>query len=196
MWFRRLRAWARRTGINMRGARSRASLHGTTAAHFARAALEGIAFQVADVLDVMQTDSNIVLHELRVDGGASANNLLMQFQADILGVPVVGPRILETTALGAAYLAGLAVGFWKDRTEIHKTWQLERDFEPKMSRDEAPIDARGGPRRSIARAIGKNRRTQLRYDSVSRECVLKISPTKTSIRECVECGGNRRATPL
>jgi glycerol kinase len=109
---------------------------GTTAAHFARAALEGIAFQVADVLDVMQTDSDIVLHELRVDGGASANNLLMQFQADILGVPVVRPRILETTALGAAYLAGLAVGFWKDRTEIHKTWQLERDFEPKMSRDE------------------------------------------------------------
>jgi glycerol kinase len=109
---------------------------GTTSGHLARAALEGIAFQVADVLDVMQTDSNIVLHELRVDGGASANNLLMQFQADILGVPVVRPRILETTALGAAYLAGLAVGFWKDRTEIHDTWQLDRDFEPKMSRDE------------------------------------------------------------
>jgi glycerol kinase len=109
---------------------------GTTAGHLARAALEGIAFQVADVLDVMQTDSNIVLHELRVDGGASANNLLMQFQADMLGVPVVRPRILETTALGAAYLAGLSVGFWKDRSEIHKTWQLDRDFEPKMSRDE------------------------------------------------------------
>ena len=109
---------------------------GTNAGHLARAALEGIAFQVADVLDVMQTDSNIVLHELRVDGGASANNLLMQFQADLLGVPVVRPRVLETTALGAAYLAGLAVGFWKDRTEIHKIWQLDRDFEPKMSRDE------------------------------------------------------------
>jgi glycerol kinase len=109
---------------------------GTTSGHLARASLEGIAFQVADVLDVMQTDSNIVLHELRVDGGASANNLLMQFQADILGVPVVRPRVLETTALGAAYLAGLAVGFWKDRTEIHNTWQLDRDFEPKMSRDE------------------------------------------------------------
>jgi glycerol kinase len=109
---------------------------GTTSGHLARAALEGIAFQVADVLDVMQTDSNIVLHELRVDGGASANNLLMQFQADVLGVPVVRPRVLETTALGAAYLAGLAVGFWKDRTEIHNTWQLDRDFEPKMSRDE------------------------------------------------------------
>jgi glycerol kinase len=109
---------------------------GTTAGHLARAALEGIAFQVADVLDVMQTDSNVVLHELRVDGGASANNLLMQFQADMMGVPVVRPRVLETTALGAAYLAGLAAGFWKDRTEIHNTWQLDRDFEPKMSRDE------------------------------------------------------------
>lgn len=109
---------------------------GSTAGHLARAALEGIAFQVADVLDVMQADSNIVLHELRVDGGASANNLLMQFQADMLGVPVIRPRILETTALGAAYLAGLAVGFWKDRTEIQNTWQLDRDFEPKMSRDE------------------------------------------------------------
>jgi glycerol kinase len=84
----------------------------------------------------MQTDSGVVLHELRVDGGASANNLLMQFQADILGVPVIRPRILETTALGAAYLAGLAVGFWKDRNEIQNTWQLDRDFEPKMSRDE------------------------------------------------------------
>jgi glycerol kinase len=109
---------------------------GTTAGHLARAALEGIAFQVADVLDVMQTDSGVVLHELRVDGGASANNLLMQFEADLLGVPVIRPRVLETTALGAAYLAGLAVGFWKDRLEIHNTWQLDRDFEPKMSRDE------------------------------------------------------------
>lgn len=109
---------------------------GTTAGHLARAALEGIAFQVADVLDVMQADSGVVLHELRVDGGASANNLLMQFQADMLGVPVIRPRILETTALGAAYLAGLAVGFWKDRTEIRNTWQLDRDFEPKMSHDE------------------------------------------------------------
>jgi glycerol kinase len=109
---------------------------GTTAGHLARAALEGIAFQVADVLDVMQKDSGVVMHELRVDGGASANNLLMQFQADMLGVPVIRPRVLETTALGAAYLAGLAVGFWRDRGEIKNTWQLDRDFEPKMSRDE------------------------------------------------------------
>src|SRR5207247_2565139 len=91
---------------------------GTTAAHIARAALEGIAFQVADVLDVMQKDSGIPIQELRVDGGASANNLLMQIQADLLGVPVVRPKVTETTALGAAYLAGLAAGFWKSRDDV------------------------------------------------------------------------------
>ncbi len=108
---------------------------GTTAGHIARAALEGIAFQVADVLAVMKEDSGINLAELRVDGGASANNLLMQFQADILGVPVVRPKIVETTALGAAYLAGLAVGFWKDQAEVHRAWQLDREFEPRLSAD-------------------------------------------------------------
>ena len=91
---------------------------GTTAAHFARAALEGIAFQVADMLEVMKQDSGIPMNELRVDGGASANNLLMQFQADISACPVVRPKVTETTALGAAYLAGLAIGFWKDRAEV------------------------------------------------------------------------------
>jgi glycerol kinase len=106
---------------------------GTTAAHLARAALEGIAFQVADVLEVMNKDSGIPLTELRVDGGASANNLLMQFQADILQVPVVRPKVVETTALGAAYLAGLAVGLWKDRSVIEKNWQMDRTFEPQMS---------------------------------------------------------------
>ena len=110
---------------------------GTTAAHIARAALEGIAFQVADVLEVMREDSGIRLAELRVDGGASANNLLMQFQADILRVPVLRPKVVETTALGAAYLAGLAVGFWKDKADVEKAWQLERAFEPAKSADEA-----------------------------------------------------------
>lgn len=109
---------------------------GTTSAHLARAALEGIAFQVADVLDVMREDSGIAVHELRVDGGASANDLLMQFQADMLGVPVVRPKVLETTALGAAYLAGLAVGFWKDQHDVHAAWKLDRTFDPKMSKDE------------------------------------------------------------
>jgi glycerol kinase len=110
---------------------------GTTAAHLARAALEGIAFQVADVLDVMKVDSGIPLNELRVDGGAAANNLMMQFQADILRVPVIRPKIIETTALGAAYLAGLATGFWKDRAELHRVWEIDRAFEPGMSSDEA-----------------------------------------------------------
>ena len=110
---------------------------GTSAAHIARAALEGIAFQVADVLEVMKLDSGIPMNGLRVDGGASANDMLMQFQADILQVPVVRPTVIETTALGAAYLAGLAVGFWKDREEVSRGWQAERTFEPRMSADEA-----------------------------------------------------------
>ena len=103
--------------------------------HIARAALEGIAFQVADVLSAMEADSGIKLKELRVDGGACANNLLMQFQADLLGVPVVRPAIQETTALGAAYLAGLAVGFWRNQAEIAKQWKVDHTFEPAMKSD-------------------------------------------------------------
>ena len=110
---------------------------GTTKAHIARAALESIAFQTADVLRSMEADADVYLKELRVDGGASANNLLMQFQADLLGVPVVRPKVQETTALGAAYLAGLAVGFWNDQDEITALWQREKLFEPQpMNRDE------------------------------------------------------------
>lgn len=105
---------------------------GTTAGHLARAALEGIAYQVRDVLVAMQRDSGIRLRELRVDGGASVNNFLMQFQSDILGTPVVRPKVAETTALGAAYLAGLAVGFWRDRKEIAAQWNMDRRFEPSM----------------------------------------------------------------
>lgn len=103
---------------------------GTTAAHIARAALEGIAFQTMDVVNAMQRDSELELKELRVDGGAAANNLLMQFQSDILGATVIRPKIIETTALGAAYLAGLAVGFWKDLAEIKQQWQMDKMFEP------------------------------------------------------------------
>jgi glycerol kinase len=105
---------------------------GTTRAHIARAALESIAFQSADVLEAMQKDSGKTLKELRVDGGATANDLLMQFQADLLGVPVVRPKVLETTALGAAYLAGLTVNLWKSREEIAGQWQVEKRFEPRM----------------------------------------------------------------
>ena len=110
---------------------------GSSRAHLARAALESIAYQSADVLEAMQQDSGEKLAELRVDGGAAANNLLMKFQADILGVPVVRPKVLETTALGAAYLAGLAVDLWKSQDEIAAQWQMDRRFEPTMSRDEA-----------------------------------------------------------
>ena len=105
---------------------------GSTAAHIARAALESIAFQTADVIRAMESDSGIRLAELRVDGGATANDLLMQFQADVLGVPVVRPRVAETTALGAAFLAGLAVGLWNGPDELAAQWQVDRRFEPKM----------------------------------------------------------------
>jgi glycerol kinase len=110
---------------------------GSTAAHIARAALESIAFQSAECLLAMEADSGQRLTELRVDGGATANNLLMQFQADLLGVPVLRPTMRETTALGAAYLAGLAVGFWGDTNELPSGRTVERIFEPQMSRDEA-----------------------------------------------------------
>jgi len=110
---------------------------GSSRAHLARAALESIAYQSADVLEAMQKDSGEKLMELRVDGGAAANDLLMQFQADILGVPVVRPRVLETTALGAAYLAGLATSLWSSREEIAAQWQIDRTFEPQMNRDAA-----------------------------------------------------------
>jgi glycerol kinase len=109
---------------------------GTTKAHIARAALASIAYQSADVLEAMQRDSAIGLQELRVDGGAARNNLLMQFQADVLGVPVVRPMITETTALGAAYLAGLAMGFWESEAEIAAQWTVDRRFDPRMPEDE------------------------------------------------------------
>lgn len=126
---------------------------GTTSAHFARAALESIAFQVAEVVEAMRADSGLPLQELRVDGGASRNNLLMQFQADLLGVPVVRPTMTETTALGAAYLAGLAVGYWKDEREIEANWQIDRTFEP--SAEHTQVQSRLGKwRRAVERSRG------------------------------------------
>ena len=110
---------------------------GTTAAHIARATLESIAFQVTDLLRAMEDDAGISLSELRVDGGATVNNMLMQFQADLLGVRVVRPQVLETTALGAAYMAGLAIGFWQSRKEIAGHWKPERIFTPAMKQAEA-----------------------------------------------------------
>lgn len=108
---------------------------GTSNAHIARAAVESIAYQVADVLKAMESDARIPIQQIRVDGGAVQNNLLMQFQADLLNVPVVRPAITELTALGTAYLAGLAVGFWKDQQEILSYWQAERQFIPTLLRD-------------------------------------------------------------
>jgi glycerol kinase len=109
---------------------------GATAGHIARAALEGIAFQVKDVLTAMEADSGISIKELRVDGGASVNKTLTQFQSDILGIPIVRPKVTETTALGAAYLAGLAVGFWKSTDELQKKWEIDARFEPEMKTSE------------------------------------------------------------
>ena len=113
---------------------------GTTAAHIARAALEGIAFQTMDIVHAMEKDAGVPLAELKVDGGASRNNLMMQFQADILGARVVRPKVTETTALGAAYLAGLAVGYWSSLEEIKAQWQVERVFRP-SGEDMAPAKA-------------------------------------------------------
>ena len=101
--------------------------------HIARAALEAVAYQTRDVLEAMEKDSGIPIKELRVDGGMVANELLMQFQADQLGVPVVRPRVTETTALGAAYAAGLAVGYWSSRAELVRNWGVERRWHPKMA---------------------------------------------------------------
>lgn len=125
---------------------------GSTAAHIARAALESIAYQTADVMDAMGQDAKLSLSELRVDGGASRNDLLMQFQADVLGVPVVRPRVTETTALGAAYLAGLAVGYWQSEQEILQLWQMEKRFEPTLS-----ADRRSSLRDSWRQAVAQSR---------------------------------------
>ena len=108
---------------------------GTTAAHIARAALEGIAFQTMDIVNAMQKDAGVTLKELKVDGGASRNNLLMQFQADILGTSVIRPTVTETTALGAAYLAGLAVGYWESIDHIKSQWGVEMEFKPEAPQD-------------------------------------------------------------
>ena len=110
---------------------------GTTKAHFIRATLESLAYQTKDVVDVMIKDAGIELKTLRVDGGAVSNDFLMQFQSDILDVPVERPVIQETTALGAAYLAGLAVGFWKDKEEIAKQWQIDKTFTRDMPTEQS-----------------------------------------------------------
>jgi glycerol kinase len=125
---------------------------GTTRAHIARAALEGIALQVTDVLGAMQADSGLPLAQLRVDGGASANGLLMQIQADVLGIDVVRPKNAEATVMGAAYLAGIAVGYWPDKEAIARQWQVDRVFKPMMD-----ADTRSKVRETWLKALGRSK---------------------------------------
>ena len=124
---------------------------GTKKEHFIRAALESIAYQTNDVLKAMQEDSGITLKALKVDGGACANDFLMQFQSDILDVQVDRPEVIETTALGAAYLAGLAVGYWKDQEEISKNWALSRSFQSKMG-EENRVELLKGWHKAVGRS--------------------------------------------
>src|SRR5260221_4853622 len=131
---------------------------GSSAGHIARAALEAIAYQSADLLDAMQADAGVPMAELRVDGGASLNNLLMQFESDLIGLPVVRLEVTETTALGAAYLAGLGVGFWKSQGEIASQWRAERRFEPKMQAARAAV-LRGRWKEALERSKGWEPRT-------------------------------------
>ena len=121
---------------------------GSTDAHLARAAIESIAFQSMDLLKAMEADAGLPIKEVRVDGGATVNNQLMQFQCDILNTEVVRPRITETTALGAAYLAGLAIGFWKNMQELEQYWQKDRSFSPSMQAEQ-----RKGLQKNWQRAI-------------------------------------------
>ena len=125
---------------------------GTTTAHIARAALEGIAYQTMDITNAMSLDAGIPLKALKVDGGASRNNLLMQFQADILGTQVIRPQVVETTALGAAYLAGLAVGYWSSIDDIRKQWQVDRVFEPSWEADKVQV-AKDGWHDAVKRTL-------------------------------------------
>jgi len=126
---------------------------GSSAGHIARATLESIAFQTADLLEAMEKDAGTPLAELRVDGGATSNAMLMQFQADLLGVPVLMPKVRETTALGVAYLAGLAVGYWADRAEIGRLWQADHTFTPAMEFGKVE-ELRGRWSRALERAKG------------------------------------------
>ncbi|HET9823677.1 MAG TPA: FGGY-family carbohydrate kinase, partial [Chitinophagaceae bacterium] len=123
---------------------------GSSNAHIAKAALDSIAYQTYDVLKAMQADAGINIEELRIDGGATVNNALMQFQSDILNCKVVRPRITETTALGAAYLAGLAVGYWNNVEEIQQQWQVDKTFSPQMETTKANQLLRGWKRAVMA----------------------------------------------
>ena len=144
MWFRRLRDSARRTGISTREARSWALTRGTNKNHIIRATLESIAYcRCATSSMRWRADAGIDLKSLKVDGGASANNFLMQFQADMINAPVKRPQCVETTAMGAAYLAGLAVGYWKDKEDVVNNQKIDRIFTPEMEEEERKAKRKG-----------------------------------------------------
>jgi len=124
---------------------------GVTSGHIARAALESIAFQVNDVISAMEDDAGVTINELKVDGGAAINDLLMQFQANLIGIPVIRPETIETTALGAAYLAGLAVNFWSGLDEIEKQWAMDRTFSSEISED-SQKDLKAGWNKAVSRS--------------------------------------------
>ena len=126
---------------------------GTTSAHIARAALEGIAFQTYDIMNAMMRDTGTQIRQLKVDGGASRNNLMMQFQADILNAEIIRPKITETTALGAAYLAGLATGYWDSLDEVKRQWQAERRFLPERANTDEIARAKAGWADAVRRAL-------------------------------------------
>jgi len=159
---------------------------GTTRGHLARAALEAIAFQTVDVLDAMGRDSAIRLRELRVDGGAAVNDTLLQFQADLSNVPVVRPEVLETTALGAAYLAGLAVGYWPGTSELARQWRCNRVFRPSMK-----ASKRLELKRAWAKAVGRAKHWLGEGEGVERESVERESVERESV-ERSKCHDARR----
>ncbi len=150
---------------------------GTSRSHIARAALEAMAFQSVDLVEAMQRDSGSALRELRVDGGASANDLLMQIQADLLGVPVIRPIIKETTALGAAYLAGLGVGLWADPSALERYWGIERQFDPVISEDER-TDRIADWHEAVARVLTRSASTPANPSQPRVETPLRESKTQ------------------
>ena len=160
---------------------------GSTIEHIARATVDSMAYQTREVLEAMEADSGVTLTELKVDGGAVVNNDLMQFQADILGVPVERPQVAETTALGAAYLAGLAVGFWKDTTDVTNNWALDRRFEPQM--DEAKreklftrLEEGGAALARLGRALGSPSSPAGRWTGVVSSGRIVHAPWRTCLR--------------
>jgi glycerol kinase len=134
---------------------------GTTGRHLVRAALEAICYQTKDVLDAMRADSGLLIRQLKVDGGAAKNNFLLQFQADITGLRVVRPVVIESTSLGAAYLAGLAVGFWKNTKEIVRCWRKDRVFMPRMDKTKAKSLYRGW-QSAVSRTLSQTHRKAAR----------------------------------